>query len=181
MPRAQARFRNLHCHSCGKSWRGLVYAYTEDWQSERNSPSCGCSTPHIEILPDPRDTRYAQCRASQRAVVYQMPDGRLENPMTNAFDDPGALDCVKRGGIRREFYSVRELRQLHRDERHSEDDEWSMRNHFIDWDEPTIRSGAAMHPAKQRAYEKMLPEQSRADILLDGGARYEEVLRRLGR
>src|SRR5688572_19743756 len=114
MPRAVATYRNLHCHSCDRKWGEVVWNYSADWNSDRSRPTCTCPTPHVEILPRLGAGRIAQVRASQRAIVYQMPDGSYENPMTNSYDDPGALDCVARGGVRLDFPSIHDLRSHNR-------------------------------------------------------------------
>lgn len=196
MARARGVYRQLHCHSCDRSWGAVVMTYSVDWTGDRERPSCTCDHPHVEILRSLSDTVTAQCRKEQRAVYYRMPDGSIENPMTNSYTDPGAIDCAARGGVRYEIHNLSEMRALNREgtewydreldrlraetghdfEGAESRREWARRLTVLDWNVPTVASGSAMTPARMRTLGQMQPETRNPDVIL-GGDYYEEVKR----
>lgn len=209
MGRARYTSQTLHCHSCDRTWQGTVFvldAHMRDLHAlDPHKPcsycsmrhgegtickflpeTCTCDTPHVEIIPRPnsRNLRFAQCRAEQRTAIYRMPDGSISVPSSNAYDDPIALAAISGGGVRDEAYSVRDMVRWQRDQRVSEDDEFSDRCMVIDYDQHTILAGDTLlhdrikqeDEARQRVYDREL----RGEVFF-GGDRYEEALRRSGR
>lgn len=188
MPRAVAVYRELRCHSCSTHWRQHVWGYDEHWTQPREQLHCpnpDCLTPHIEVLPRwDRTGQYAQVRASQRAVVYMMPDGTSSAPASNRYDDEIAIAAVQAGGVRMEFPSVRALRQFQHDRAQYDGDELTDRNMVIDYDQSTILHGETLTRKRiQIEDERRARALERMDGMkvLMGGGYYEEFREQLER
>lgn len=179
MARAVARSRELRCHNCNRQWRQLVWGYDEHWNKPREPITCTCDTPHVEILSNWKSySTIAQCRASQRAVIYYLPDGSTSAPPSNAYDDPVALDAVAMGGVRHEFPTVRSMIQFQRERAQYDGDEYTDRCMVIDHDQPTIISqNTLLHSRlKQEDAEraKVLERSARGEVYF-GGEYYERA------
>jgi hypothetical protein len=124
-----------------------------------------------------------QVRASQRAVVYQFPDGTWSQPGTNDPNDPVAQECIRDGAVRREFYHTREMTDFQRSMRKSATDESSGYNDVIDMDESSRRDRGA----DTRDMQDLHRREDRLRTAFDhfqgrlGGERYEQLLKRLNR
>lgn len=145
MPRAVARYLTLHCLTCDSSRRELYWQGDAEWIESHNissQQSCSnpsCPQPHIEVMYPSSSSLNAQVRASQRAVVYQFSDGTWAQPGTNDPNDPIAQKSIVDGGVRREFYHIREMHDFQHSVRKLPTDELSGYNDVVDFDEPSLR------------------------------------------
>lgn len=201
MPRAVAVYRELWCHNCDRRWHQHVWGYDANWTRPRQSLTCTCSTPHIEVLPQwHQRSRAAQVRAEQRCAVYLMPDGSLSVPPTNKYDDPVALEAVAQGAVRTEAYHLSDLRRWHEERRLSREqiaelgyvdeygrltvDDFTDRSLVLDYDQARILSGDTHlrmrlqqeDEGRRQVYDRQL----RGEVFY-GGEVYEERKRRMGR
>lgn len=146
MARASGRAALLTCHSCKRSWRGVVWTSDYDMRQlhtfsgdpdqpcERCSilttePSacrfapeaCTCGSSHVQAFFDSLSNlmrgRTAQVRAEQRTVFYRMPDGTISIPESRDLSDPIAQFAASQGGIRDEAYHISDLRRIHAEQR----------------------------------------------------------------
>jgi hypothetical protein len=203
MGRARYTSRQLHCHNCDRKWWGTVYALDTHMRElhalDPHNPcsrcelvhgtgtickflpeTCTCSTPHIEVLSDPyrAGSRFAQVRAEQRSAYYRMPDGSISIPSSNSFDDPIALDAVASGGVREEAYHVADLRRLQREQRRTDNDDFTDRSLVIDYDQPTILSGDTfLHDQlkEEDRQREVVNERAARGRVIFGGGYYEQA------
>lgn len=180
-------FRSLECLTCGAQFRRLLFSWSDpdDPRNELHQnlcPNLNCLNPHIRIRPSSNST-VMQVRASQRAVVYQFPDGTWSQPGTNDPNDPVAQECIRDGAVRREFYHTREMTDFQRSMRKSATDESSGYNDVIDMDESSRRDRGA----DTRDMQDLHRREDRLRTAFDhfqgrlGGERYEQLLKRLNR
>jgi hypothetical protein len=196
MARWRATYKTFECLSCDRSWRDTYWqpidsvAYLEEMagpqgnqtaQSNVAKLTCTCDNPHVRIRPysgsGSASDSVAQVRASQRAVIYQFPDGTWAAPGSNDPNDPVAQTSIRDGAVRREFYHIRDMHDFQRGLRKNGNDDFTGRNDVMDFDEINLRHRDtntidmdALHLRESRlrdAYE-----------MVGGHAgRYEEVIR----
>lgn len=180
-------FRSLECLTCGEQFRRLLFSWSDpdDPRNElhqNDCPNSSCSNPHVRIRPS-SNSSVTQVRASQRAVVYQFPDGTWAQPATNDPNDPVAQSSIRDGAVRREFYHTRELTDFQRSLRKSSTDESSGYNDVIDMDEHSRRQ----RDANTMDMDHLRTREGRLRDAFDhfkgrlGGERYEQLLKRMNR
>lgn len=176
-------FRHLECLTCGADFRRFMWRWS-DPDDPRNSEltnTCdnpSCPLPHVRFKST-SNSSLAQVRASQRAVVYEFPDGSWAQPGTNDPNDPVAQESVRDGGVRREFYHTREMGEFQRRMRKIPTDETSGYNDVIDMDESTRRQRDAntLDISHMRMREGRLRDAF--EIMGGNSGRYEQAMQQL--
>lgn len=155
------------------------------YQQNMRKLQCSCSSPHVEVRIRLNGSRYAQVRASQRAVVYEAPDGSWQVPGSNDPNDPVAVRAAHDGYVRKEFHSIRELREFQRSHRMRSDDDTTAANEVLDFDEGSRRSDDTMTRDRYatREREARLREAFKFIKSVGGGAgsRYDRAVESLRR
>lgn len=199
MARWRCKYVTYECLTCERTWNGSYWqpldtmANLEELDSSsanrtamsnREALTCTCDAPHVRVIFNRNgDGSTVQVRASQRAVVYQFPDGSWAQPGTNDPNDPVAQSSIRDGAVRREFPHVRDLHDFQRSLRKSSTDETSGYNDVVDMDESTRRDRGAetldmrdLHRREDRLRTAFDHFNGRL-----GGERYEQLLRRMKR
>jgi hypothetical protein len=202
MARWTARFGTFRCLNCSAETRGCYWqpgdlaAYDEEFDATSTSSvardnrsrlsSCTCAVPHVEFSGGGYSTSsYATVRSSQRAVVYEFPDGSWANVGDNDPMNVSAQNHARDGAIRREFSSIRELRAFQRAHRKtgSDETEWVQRGDSTST-ESTLRHRDT--PTRRiidnlRLRESRMREAFEMINFAGNKGRYEQALRELER
>jgi hypothetical protein len=200
MARWTARFGTFRCLNCSAETRGCYWqpgdsaAYDEEFDATSTSSvardnrsrlsSCTCAVPHVEFSGGGYSTSsYATVRSSQRAVVYEFPDGSWANVGDNDPMNVSAQNHARDGAIRREFSSIRELRAFQRAHRKTGSDEMSGYNEVLDFDQATLRQRDAetQDIDNLRLRESRMREAFEMINFAGNKGRYEQALREIER
>lgn len=195
MPRWIGRNASFTCVSCNRAWTDIYWvpgdtaAYLADigdktYVDNMKKLQCVCPSPHVTVSYSlPGTTKTVQVRASQRAVVYEAPDGTWQAPGSNDLNDPIAVRAAHDGYVRREFYSIRELRSFQRSHSQTHGDDTTASNEVLDFDEASRRQGDTLtrdrYATQQR--ENRLREAFNLLGLQGNSGRYDRVLKERSR
>lgn len=168
MARTYGVIRTITCATCKDTRNVMWWHPADDDAAERLGETnhktllnarCQCEEPQWSVPGSRPGTKATvQVRESQRAVVYELPDGGYMAPESNDPNSDLARTARESGGIRREFTSIRELEKFQMEQRERKRVEYQK---MID---DGLFEGTALEPTYQQL-ESALYEHARNQVL----------------